>query len=104
MTRKFVFWEKNFGYDLFINEIGFESSFVSWRINRYNGNSKITISVFPYLYNKGNKKLNWIPFKIFIQPMLKKYLRSVTDGLKYYLENDKKIKETQFGTHMWFSN
>ena len=33
MTRKFVFWEKNFGYDLFINEIGFESSFVSWRIN-----------------------------------------------------------------------
>ena len=104
MTRKFVFWEKNFGYDLFINEIGFESSFVSWRINRYNENSKITISVFPYLYNKGNKKLNWIPFKIFIQPMLKKYLSSVTDGLKYYLENDKKITKNQFGTHRWFSN
>ena len=27
MTRKFVFWEKNFGYDLVINEIGFESDF-----------------------------------------------------------------------------
>ena len=104
MTRKFVFWEKNFGYDLFINEIGFESSFVSWRINRYNENSKITISVFPYLYNRGNKKLNWIPFRIFIQPMLKKYLSSVTDGLKYYLENDKKIRKNQFGTHRWFSN
>ena len=36
--------------------------------------------------------------------MLKKYLNSVTDGLKYYLENDKKIKKNQFGTHMWFSN
>ena len=104
MTRKFVFWEKNFGYDLFINEMGFESSFVSWRINRFNENSKITISVFPYLYNKGNKKLNWIPFKIFIQPMLNKYLSSVTDGLKYYLENDKRIKKNQFGTHRWFSN
>ena len=56
------------------------------------------------IYNKGNKKLNWIPFKIFIQPMLKKYLSSVTDGLKYYLENNKKIKKNQFGTHMWFSN
>ena len=103
MRRKFVFWKKNFGYDLFINQIGFESSFVSWRIKKYNQNSIITISIFPYLFNKRNKNLNWIPFNLFVQPSLKKYLYSVTKGLKYYLENDKKIKKNQFGTHRWFS-
>ena len=103
MRRKFVFWKKNFGYDLFINQIGFESSFVSWRIKKYNQNSIITISIFPYLFNKRNKNLNWFPFNLFVQPSLKKYLYSVTKGLKYCLENDKKVKKNQFGTHRWFS-
>ena len=33
--------------------------------------------------------------------MLKKYLSSVTDGLKYYLENDKKITKIWFCTLVW---
>tara|TARA_A100000164_G_scaffold343142_1_gene341185 strand:+ start:135 stop:647 length:513 start_codon:yes stop_codon:yes gene_type:complete len=103
MRRKFIFWEKNFGYDLFINQIGFKSSFVSWRLKEENERSIIKISVWPYLFNKGYRAFNWIPFKLFVQPSLKKYLYSVTQGLKYYLENDKKIKKNQFGTHTWFS-
>ena len=103
MRRKFVFWEKNFGYDLFINQMGFEPSFVSWRVKEENERSIITISIWPYLFNKGNKAFNWFPFNLFVQPSLKKYLYSVTQGLKYYLENDKKIKKNQYGTHRWFS-
>ena len=104
MRRKFIFWEKNFGYDLFINQMGFESSLVSWRIKDENEGSRITISVWPYLFNKGNKVFNWFPFKFFVHPSLEKYLSSVLKGLKYYLENDKKIKKNQFGLHRWFSN
>jgi len=104
MRRKFIFWENNFGYDLFINQMGFESSLVSWRIKDENKGSRITISVWPYLFNKGNKVFNWFPFKFFVHPSLEKYLSSVLRGLKYYLENDKKIKKNQFGLHRWFSN
>ena len=104
MRRKFIFWENNFGYDLFINQMGFESSLVSWRIKDENEGSRITISVWPYLFNKGNKVFNWFPFKFFVHPSLEKYLSSVLRGLKYYLENDKKIKKNQFGLHQWFSN
>tara|TARA_B100000886_G_C20392014_1_gene478675 strand:- start:73 stop:588 length:516 start_codon:yes stop_codon:yes gene_type:complete len=104
MRRKFIFWENNFGYDLFINQMGFESSLVSWRIKDENKGSRITISVWPYLFNKGNKVFNWFPFKFFVHPSLEKYLSSVLRGLKYYLENDKKIKKNQFGLHQWFSN
>ena len=103
MRRKFVFWENNFGYDLFINQIGFESSFVSWRIKRDNEDSIVTISISPYLFNKGRRNLNWLPFHLFVRPSIKKYLYSVTQGLKYYLENDIEIKKNQFGTHKWFS-
>ena len=104
MRRKFIFWENNFGYDLFINQMGFEPSLVSWRIKDENEGSRITISVWPYLFNKGNKVFNWFPFKFFVHPSLEKYLSSVLKGLKYYLENDKKIKKNQFGLHRWFSN
>tara|TARA_X000000950_G_scaffold69052_1_gene85524 strand:- start:3219 stop:3734 length:516 start_codon:yes stop_codon:yes gene_type:complete len=104
MRRKFIFWENNFGYDLFINQMGFESSLVSWRIKDENEGSRITIAVWPYLFNKGNKVFNWFPFKFFVHPSLEKYLSSVLKGLKYYLENDKKIKKNQFGLHRWFSN
>ena len=104
MRRKFVFWEEDFGYDLFINQVGFEPSLVSWRVQDENEGSIITISVWPYLFNKGKKAVNWFPFKLFVHPSLEKYLSSVLKGLKYYLENDKKIKKNQFGIHQWFSN
>ena len=103
MTRNFVFWQENHGYDLFINEDGVDPSFVSWRIKQVSKNSLITISIFPYLFNKGNKIFNWFPFRVLIRPSLEKYLYSVLGGLKYYLENDKKVEKNQFGIHPWFS-
>ncbi len=103
MRRKFVFWEENVGYDLFINQAGFETSFVSWRVKSDNQRSIITISIWPYLFNKGNKAFNYFPFQFFVRPSLEKYLCSVMKGLKYFLENDKVVKKNQFGKHSWFS-
>ena len=88
---------------MFINEDGVDPSFVSWRIKQVSKNSLITISISPYLFNKGNKIFNWFPFRVFIRPSLEKYLYSVLGGLKYYLENDKKVEKNQFGIHPWFS-
>ena len=53
MKRQFVFWKKDCGYDLYINQAGFEPSFVSWRIKGDKEQSMITISIWPYLLTKG---------------------------------------------------
>ena len=74
MTRKFVFWEENLGYDLFINQAGFEPSFVTWRVKSNNQQSIITISIWPYLFNRGKKAFNYLPFHLFVRPSLEKYL------------------------------
>ena len=37
-------------------------------------------------------------------PLLKKYLNSVTEGIKYYLEEGTSVKQNQFGKHRWFSS
>ena len=103
MKRQFVFWKKDCGYDLYINQAGFKPSFVSWRIKGDKEQSMITISIWPYLFNKGSKAFNWLPFQYFVRPSLDKYLYSVLKGLKHYLENDVIIKKNQFGKHPWFS-
>ena len=64
---------------------------------------KLLSQFFHIFIIKGIKNLTGFHLK-YLFSQCYKYLRSVTDGLKYYLENDKKIKKNQFGTHRWFSN
>ena len=103
MKRKFVSWGEGMGYDLFINQINRPSSFVSWRISRIKDDSQIKITVFPYLFNKKYKLLMFIPFYLFIYPLLKSYLNSVVNGLEFYIMNKTQVKKNQFGRHIWFS-
>ena len=103
MKRHFVSWGKGIGYDLYINQVGRPSSFVSWRIKSLNNKSKISITVYPYLFNKKNKIMMIIPFYFFVHPFLKSYLNSVVNGLQYYITTGIKIKNNQFGKHAWFS-
>ncbi len=103
MKRKFVSWCEGIGYDLFIYQIGKPSSFVSWRISTIQNASVISITIFPYLMNKNNKVLMFIPFYGFIYPLLKSYLNAVLNGLEFYIMNKKLVQKNQFGKHIWFS-
>ena len=76
---------------------------MKWSIEELDETSKITITIYPYIYNQGYKIFNWIPFNLFVKPNLKKYLISVLCGLKYYLDHSKQVKKNQFGQHPWFS-
>ncbi len=101
--RKFCSWINEVGYDLYINQLNKPSSFVSWRLSEQEDKSSITITVFPYLFNRGYKMVNFFPFFLVVRPLLCKYLSSVVGGLKLYAETDRQVEKNYFGKHLWFS-
>ncbi len=101
--RKFCSWINEVGYDLYINQLNKPSSFVSWRLSEQEDKSSITITVFPYLFNRGYKMVNFFPFFLVVRPLLSKYLSSVVGGLKLYAETDRQVEKNYFGKHLWFS-
>ena len=104
LERKFVKWTNNQGYDLFIGKKNGKKSFVSWEIEEKGENSKLSVSIYPYIYNQGKKIVNFLPFYLIVKPSLTNYINSVMSGLGYYIETNKKVKKNQFGTHKLFSN
>ena len=101
--REFCFWSENTGYDLFIKDLKGNSSFVSWRLTEGDNRCSLSITVYPYIFNMGNKIFNAIPFTFYIRPRLKNYLRSVIKGLEWHMENNIPIQKNYFGKHPWFS-
>ena len=101
--REFFEWEENKGYKLYIHQIGKPKSRVDWKIKGDSYKSIINISVSPYLFNSGNKYLNVLPYYLITRPFLLSYLKSVTSGLKYYLEQGKTVTKNKYGKHIWFS-
>lgn len=101
--RRFCGWINEVGYNLYINQIDKPSSFVSWRISEKESKSCITITVYPYLFNRGYEIINFFPFYLVVRPLLGKYLSSVVGGLKLYAETDKQVEKNYFGKHVWFS-
>ena len=102
--RTFIKWINNVGYDLFIGEKNKIKSFVSWRIHGLGNKSKLTISVYPYIFNMSYKFINYLPFFLFVKPSLKKYLFNIGQGFNYYVQTHKSVTRNQFGFHKWFSN
>lgn len=104
LERKFVKWVDNQGYDLLIGVTNGEKSFVSWVIEDKGRSSKLSVSIYPYLFNKGKKVVNFLPYFLIVRPSLKKYINSVMKGLLFYIDTNSKVKKNQFGTHKLFSN
>ena len=62
--RCFVRWINNVGYDLLIANANYPKSFVRWRIKDLDTQCKLTITIFPYIYNMKSKWLNFLPFSL----------------------------------------
>jgi len=101
--RDFINWYEGEGYDLLIGEPGGDKSFVSWRIIKTQ-ESSLSITIYPYKFNKGSKLKNYIPFNVIVKPLLQKYVDSVLLGINYYIQNNQKVKKNQFGKIRFFSN
>ena len=103
LNRNFYNWFEGKGFDLVIGDSEGNDSHVFWRLSNKDSKTLASITIKPYIYNKGSKIKNFIPFFVFVRPKIANYLYSVLMGLKYYSENDQVVVRDQFGFHTWFS-
>lgn len=103
LRRTFCKWMDDIGFDLYINQTDKPYSYVSWRLKTKMDMCHADITIYPYIFNQGNKIYNYFPFFLYVKPQLVKYLRSVLGGLKWYAENNIPVKNNHFGIHQWFS-
>ena len=101
--REFYQWDEMNGYELMIGKKNGKKSKVVWKISETKNYTSLIINVFPYKTDKINSLLYPFVFHFYIKPKLKSYLKSVLKGLKFYLNNNKKVVNNQFGKHSWFS-
>ena len=102
--RKFQTWEEGKGYTLLIGKENGPHSFVEWVIEDRGNKSKLTITVYPFILAKLPKVLAFLPHKLWVQPRMNSYLRSVLGGFHHYATTGNIVPRNHFGKHPWFSD
>ena len=102
--RKFQTWEEGKGYTLLIGEENGPQTFVEWVIQSLGDKSKLTITIYPFILAKLPKVLAFLPHKLWVQPRLKSYLKSVLMGFNHYATTGEIVPRNHFGKHPWFSD
>ena len=102
--RKFQTWEEGNGYTLLIGEENGPQTFVEWVIQSLGDKSKLTITIYPFILAKLPKVLAFLPHKLWVQPRLKSYLKSVLMGFNHYATTGEIVPRNHFGKHPWFSD
>ena len=101
--RNFYKWEEKRGYSLLIGEEKKQQSKVVWEINSQKNKTFLTITVYPYFIKNSPKFITFFPYYLFVIPKLKSYLKSVINGIDFYIKTKKPIPKNYFGKHSWFS-
>ena len=104
LERRFCSWIDGTGYDLEIGERDGAMSSVSWRILPVNDRGSILrIAIYPHLLQNLPAAIRWLPYSLYVGPMLERYLTSVVQGFEWYVIRGKPVPRNQFGSHPWFS-
>ena len=102
--RVFYRWHEGIGYDLEIGRAGGGRSFVSWRIEASDNQTCILrITVYPHILQNISAVARWLPHILYVRPLLRKYLTSVTSGFEYFIDHGIPVPRNHFGEHPWFS-
>ena len=102
-SRTFSRWIDGVGYDLDIGASGEPTSHVSWRISpRTDETCDLAISVWPRPLTR-IRALQHILRLVLLGPMMRRYLRSVTEGVEWFVTTGEPVVTDQFGRHPWFS-
>jgi hypothetical protein len=103
--RRFCLWIEGEGYDLNIGKPDGKTSFVSWRIKSVDKQKSILrIAVYPHVLQEVPAAIRWLPYHLYIIPMLRNYLSSVVRGFEWYIIRGESVPRNQFGSHPWFSD
>ena len=103
LIREFKSWNKKQGYSLEIGTENGRKSLVEWKITRENQKTYLSIKVYSFYMRDRSLIISFLPHFISIYPNLRKYLKSVIGGIKYYLKNKKRVPRNYLGSHRWFS-
>jgi len=101
--REILEWNTNESFSLFIGEFDGPKSFVKWEFIDNKKNTKVKITIYPHLLINWPIFLSYIPYKWYISPKLKSYLKAVLSGLKLYAEKAHVSKVDMQASHPWFS-
>ncbi len=102
--RRFQSWSEGSGYSLLIGEEDGPQSYVVWHIDSLGASqSRLTITVYPFILAKLPKPLAYLPHVLWVRPRLRSYLNSVLSGFQYHVESKEPIPRNHFGKHPWFS-
>ncbi len=102
-VRVFQTWDMGEGYTLLIGEENGPQSYVVWTIQATETGSSLTITVHPYLLANWPKLLSFLPYRLWIVPKMRRYLRSVTAGFAHVATTGERVQRNRFGRHSWFS-
>jgi hypothetical protein len=101
--REVVEWNVKDSFSLVIGEIDGPKSFVKWEFKDTKKNTKVKITVYPHLLINWPNFFSYLPYKCYITPQLRRYLRVVLSGLKHHAEKDEIKEENMIAKHPWFS-
>ena len=101
--REMVEWNEKESFSLLIGEIDKPKSFAKWEFKDNKKNTKVKITVYPHLLINWPNIFSYLPYKCYIIPQLRRYLKAVLCGLKYHAENDEIIEGNLLDSHPWFS-
>jgi len=101
--REIIEWKAKESFSLLIGEIDRPKSLVKWQFEDNKKNIKVKITVYPHLLINWPKFSSYLPYKCYISPKLRRYLRAVLCGLKHHAESGEKSQESQVARHPWFS-
>ena len=101
--REVIEWNVNESFSLLIGEIDGPKSLVNWKFRDNRQNVIVKITVYPHLLINWPNFFSYLPYKCYITPQLRRYLKVVLSGLKQYAEKDEIIEENILVNHPWFS-
>ena len=101
--REIIEWNVKESFSLVIGEIDGPKSLVKWKFKDNRKNTKVKITVYPHLLISWPNFFSYLPYKLYITPQLKNYLKAVLRGLKHLTEKEKIKEENMLPTHPWFS-
>ena len=101
--REIIEWNVNESFTLVIGEIDGPKSLVKWEFKDNRQNIKVKITVYPHLLINWPNFFSYLPYKYYISPQLRRYLKVVLFGLKQYAEKNEIIEEKMLDDHPWFT-
>ncbi len=104
LHRRFTGWDEGRGYALEIGPDGGTASFVRWELVPLgDARSQLTISIWPAAFAGYPTAVRWALHRLWLRPMLRRYLDGVLKGMEHYLTTGRPVAPNQFGRVRYFS-